>query len=157
MLFKHIHRNLTHFCRFSSPSFICTCRYHAGGWGKPPVDATGRPIYGDVFGKSEKKQGEEEEVDKTTLWGQMDEEEEEEEEEEDSEEEEDGEGEEGEGLGEGEDEEEDEANMDGIESVAPTPVTIDLRKQGTDTPQVLYKVLDEKKVSVSSGALYGSR
>ena len=24
--------------------------YHPGGWGKPPVDALGRPIYGDVFG-----------------------------------------------------------------------------------------------------------
>lgn len=23
--------------------------YHAGGWGKPPVDAAGRPLYGDVF------------------------------------------------------------------------------------------------------------
>jgi hypothetical protein len=24
--------------------------YHAGDWGKPPVDAHGNPIYGDVFG-----------------------------------------------------------------------------------------------------------
>jgi hypothetical protein len=24
--------------------------YHGGGWGKPPVDAHGNPIYGDVFG-----------------------------------------------------------------------------------------------------------
>ena len=24
--------------------------YHASGWGKPPVDERGRPIYGDVFG-----------------------------------------------------------------------------------------------------------
>ncbi|EKX45836.1 hypothetical protein GUITHDRAFT_71074, partial [Guillardia theta CCMP2712] len=24
--------------------------YHPGGWGKPPVDEFGRPIYGDVFG-----------------------------------------------------------------------------------------------------------
>ena len=23
--------------------------YHPGGWGKPPVDETGRPLYGDVF------------------------------------------------------------------------------------------------------------
>lgn len=23
--------------------------YHAGGWGKPPVDETGKPLYGDVF------------------------------------------------------------------------------------------------------------
>ncbi|CAN8061673.1 unnamed protein product [Agarophyton chilense] len=25
--------------------------YHIGGWGKPPVDEYGRPIYGDVFGE----------------------------------------------------------------------------------------------------------
>eukprot|EP00178_Gracilaria_changii_P010037 TRINITY_DN2925_c0_g1_i1.p1 TRINITY_DN2925_c0_g1~~TRINITY_DN2925_c0_g1_i1.p1 ORF type:complete len:575 (+),score=103.34 TRINITY_DN2925_c0_g1_i1:307-2031(+) len=25
--------------------------YHMGGWGKPPVDEYGRPIYGDVFGE----------------------------------------------------------------------------------------------------------
>ena len=24
--------------------------YHPGGWGKPPVDAAGQPLYGDVFG-----------------------------------------------------------------------------------------------------------
>ncbi|XP_057452597.1 pre-mRNA-splicing factor sap145-like [Lotus japonicus] len=23
--------------------------YHPGGWGKPPVDEYGRPLYGDVF------------------------------------------------------------------------------------------------------------
>jgi splicing factor 3B subunit 2 len=23
---------------------------HHGGWGKPPVDEYGRPLYGDVFG-----------------------------------------------------------------------------------------------------------
>jgi len=26
--------------------------YHPGGWGKPPVDAYGRPLYGDVFGRA---------------------------------------------------------------------------------------------------------
>lgn len=24
--------------------------YHPGGWGKPPVDQAGSPLYGDVFG-----------------------------------------------------------------------------------------------------------
>lgn len=24
--------------------------YHPGGWGKPPVDEEGNPVYGDVFG-----------------------------------------------------------------------------------------------------------
>lgn len=28
----------------------CSFGYHAGGWGKPPVDELGRPLYGDVFG-----------------------------------------------------------------------------------------------------------
>ena len=28
----------------------CSFGYHAGGWGKPPVDEHGRPLYGDVFG-----------------------------------------------------------------------------------------------------------
>ena len=28
----------------------CSFGYHAGGWGKPPVDERGRPLYGDVFG-----------------------------------------------------------------------------------------------------------
>ncbi|VDP90873.1 unnamed protein product [Echinostoma caproni] len=28
----------------------CAFGYHPGGWGKPPVDELGRPLYGDVFG-----------------------------------------------------------------------------------------------------------
>lgn len=28
----------------------CSFGYHAGGWGKPPVDEFGKPLYGDVFG-----------------------------------------------------------------------------------------------------------
>ena len=32
-----------------SPSF----GYHAGGWGKPPVDELGKPLYGDVFGTAD--------------------------------------------------------------------------------------------------------
>ena len=30
-----------------------TFGYHPGGWGKPPVDAYGRPLYGDVFGQGD--------------------------------------------------------------------------------------------------------
>ena len=30
----------------------CSFGYHAGGWGKPPVDEFGRPLYGDVFGST---------------------------------------------------------------------------------------------------------
>lgn len=32
------------------PLQSCSFGYHAGGWGKPPVDETGKPLYGDVFG-----------------------------------------------------------------------------------------------------------
>jgi splicing factor 3B subunit 2 len=28
--------------------------YHPGGWGKPPTDEFGRPLYGDVFGQAPK-------------------------------------------------------------------------------------------------------
>ncbi|KAK8963391.1 hypothetical protein KSP40_PGU013543 [Platanthera guangdongensis] len=30
--------------------------YHPGGWGKPPVDEFGRPLYGDVFGVQQQDQ-----------------------------------------------------------------------------------------------------
>ena len=46
MLFEHI---LIYFDR----CFVgqnCSFGYHAGGWGKPPVDESGKPLYGDVFG-----------------------------------------------------------------------------------------------------------
>eukprot|EP00889_Picochlorum_renovo_P005287 jgi/Picre1/32317/NNA_007663.t1 len=51
--------------------------YHPGGWGKPPVDEFGNPIYGDVFG--EQVDDEEEEDIHVIHWGEADEEEEEEE------------------------------------------------------------------------------
>lgn len=31
----------------------CSFGYHAGGWGKPPVDENGKPLYGDVFGTNQ--------------------------------------------------------------------------------------------------------
>ena len=31
--------------------------YQAGGWGKPPVDIKGKPIYGDVFGSELNQDG----------------------------------------------------------------------------------------------------
>ena len=33
----------------------CSFGYHAGGWGKPPVDESGKPLYGDVFGTSDSR------------------------------------------------------------------------------------------------------
>ena len=29
-----------------------------GGWGKPPVDETGKPLYGDVFGTKDEAEAE---------------------------------------------------------------------------------------------------
>ncbi|KAL6118429.1 sf3b2 [Pungitius sinensis] len=70
----------------------CTFGYHAGGWGKPPVDEMGKPLYGDVFGTNAidfQAKADEEEVDHAP-WGELepsDEESSEEEEEEESDEE----------------------------------------------------------------------
>jgi len=64
--------------------------YHPGGWGKPPVDEFGRPLYGDVFGTSGPEPEEQLRAGLSKEpWGSL-EEEEEEEEEEDSDEDEDG-------------------------------------------------------------------
>jgi len=45
--------------------------YHQGGWGKPPVDEYGRPLYGDVFGTGVGIDEGEEIVDVGTRWGEM--------------------------------------------------------------------------------------
>ncbi|KGN61286.1 splicing factor 3B subunit 2 [Cucumis sativus] len=124
--------------------------YHPGGWGKPPVDEYGRPLYGDVFGVQQQEQAnyEEEPVDKTKHWGDLEEEEEEEVEEED------------------EEELEEEEMEDGIESVdsqsstptgVETPDVIDLRKQQRKEPdRPLYQVLEEKEERVAPGTLLGT-
>merc|ERR1719410_3173101 len=68
----------------------CSFGYHAGGWGKPPVDEQGKPLYGDVFGTSDSRTYHAlpvEEIDHT-LWGEMDSESEEEESSDEEEEEE---------------------------------------------------------------------
>lgn len=139
----------------------CSFGYHAGGWGKPPVDENGKPLYGDVFGtQSSEFQTPlpEEDVDKS-LWGEM--EEESSSEEESSEEEEEEEDASGlvtpgpEGL----------VTPSGITSVPmgmETPDMIELRKkriedamdQGGETP-ALYTILPEKKAAVG-GAMMGS-
>ncbi|CAF0920385.1 unnamed protein product [Didymodactylos carnosus] len=52
----------------------CQFGYHSGGWGKPPVDEHGRPLYGDVFGTNQysyMRVNEEEYVDKS-YWGELD-------------------------------------------------------------------------------------
>uniref|UniRef100_A0A158P4D5 PSP proline-rich domain-containing protein n=1 Tax=Tetranychus urticae TaxID=32264 RepID=A0A158P4D5_TETUR len=65
----------------------CSFGYHAGGWGKPPVDEFGRPLYGDVFGTNTTENDLNEEKVENQLWGEIQSEEEEEEEKEEEEEE----------------------------------------------------------------------
>lgn len=135
----------------------CSFGYHAGGWGKPPVDNMGKPIYGDVFG-TQNKENEmpmvEEEVEKS-LWGELESESEEESEEEET----------------SEEEEEDASGLvtpgdtglvtpSGISSLPAgleTPDMIELRKkhletemEGGDTP-ALYTILPEKRVEGQAG------
>ncbi|XP_076064562.1 splicing factor 3b subunit 2 isoform X2 [Oratosquilla oratoria] len=140
----------------------CSFGYHAGGWGKPPVDNMGKPIYGDVFGTQNKDfeaPPVEEDVEKT-MWGELESESEEESDEEDEEEE----------------EEEDESGVvtpgetglvtpSGISSLPAgleTPDMIELRKkrletemEGGDTP-ALYTVLPEKRAEGVGRAMMGS-
>ncbi|XP_045613444.1 splicing factor 3B subunit 2 [Procambarus clarkii] len=139
----------------------CSFGYHAGGWGKPPVDNMGKPIYGDVFGTQGKDFDTpltEEEVERT-LWGELESESEEESEEES-------------------DEESDEdvsglvtpgetglVTPSGISSLPAgleTPDMIELRKkrmetemEGGDTP-ALYTILPEKRTETMGRAMMGS-
>ncbi|XP_070180987.1 splicing factor 3B subunit 2-like isoform X2 [Littorina saxatilis] len=133
----------------------CSFGYHAGGWGKPPVDENGKPLY--TRGADLQEAAEEEELDKSH-WGELESESESEEE---SEEEDDEEPDDtglvtpAEGL----------VTPSGLTSIpvgVETPDMIELRKrrieddmdQGGDTP-ALYTVLPEKKTAVGQ-AMMGS-
>ena len=50
----------------------CSFGYHAGGWGKPPVDERGRPLYGDVFGVEAPVNPFEDDKPSEQLWGELD-------------------------------------------------------------------------------------
>lgn len=142
----------------------CSFGYHAGGWGKPPVDESGKALYGDVFGQQNRdydNDAAEEEVDRT-IWGELESESEEEEsEEEESEAEEESEDQTGlvtpaEGLV-------TPSGMASIPTGLETPEIIELRKRkienemdGGDTPAQLYQVLPEKRVDRVSGAMMAS-
>lgn len=142
----------------------CSFGYHAGGWGKPPVDETGKPLYGDVFGTNTgefQAKADDEEVDHTP-WGELepsDEESSEEEEEEESDE-----------------EKPDETGFftpadsglitpGGFSSVPAgmeTPELIELRKKkieeamdGSETPQ-LFTVLPERRTGSVGAAMMAS-
>jgi splicing factor 3B subunit 2 len=143
--------------------------YHPGGWGKPPVDEYGRPLYGDVFGAyAQEDHAVLESIDRSH-WGELgaassdSSSEEESESEEEEEDEERGRGRrehEGDGM-------ETPLTLEGMSSVVSgleTPDTIDLRKrEGVETPmsdaggRELYRVIQEKKVQGAGGAqIFGS-
>ncbi|KAJ3403489.1 Splicing factor 3B subunit 2 [Chytriomyces hyalinus] len=115
-----------------------------GGWGKPPVDELGRPLYGDVFGVMETVSQEHVARIERTLWGELEPEEEEEAAEDDEEEEEEEEAQEPEpaapesGL----------VTPSGLASVPSgleTPDFIELRKDRRDDgPKELYKIIPQK-------------
>lgn len=140
----------------------CAFGYHAGGWGKPPVDDYGKPLYGDVFGQEPTSQVEPE--DETRIerryWGEI--------------------GSDDDSDEESEAEEEEDAEIDGMatpltEGLATpsgittgvtgleTPDTIELRKgrriedglAGADTPAA-YHIIPEKRVDRVGGQMMAS-
>ncbi|CAG9766267.1 unnamed protein product [Ceutorhynchus assimilis] len=143
----------------------CSFGYHAGGWGKPPVDENGKPLYGDVFGTNQihiDDIGEDPSVDRS-LWGELESESEEESEEEEDDEEE------------TETQVPDESGLvtpaeglvtpSGITSIPAgmeTPEAIELRKKKienemeTTDSQVLYHVIPEKRTERIGNAMMGS-
>lgn len=149
--------------------------YQPGGWGKPPVDEYGRPIYGDVFGTTEADSSSyaDQVIDKALRWGAL-------------------EAEEFFDTAADDDEYDDEADLtdhesyrqgfdsggtetpntiDGLNSLGTgisgleTPDTIDLRKRaGMDTPDTgyssgpLYHVIQERQSTNAAavGQMFGS-
>ncbi|KAM0787184.1 hypothetical protein ACM66B_006430 [Microbotryomycetes sp. NB124-2] len=136
--------------------------FHPGGWGKPPLDDYGRPLYGDIYGVQANEADIDSEAVNKNIWGELEIEDEESEEEEDEDEAED-------------DEEAQEdararqhALADGLQtpsgletpsgfasvtSTVPggldTPAFLDLRKQRETTeseegPRSLYQVIPER-------------
>ncbi|XP_040369543.1 splicing factor 3B subunit 2-like [Rosa chinensis] len=117
--------------------------YHPGGWGKPPVNEYGRPLYGNVFGV-EQTNHEEEPVEKMKHWGELEEEEEEKEE-----------------IEKEKDLEDDMESVDSFSSGGAdqtVPDVIELRKQQRKetAERPLYQVLEEKEERVAAGALLGT-
>lgn len=144
--------------------------YQPGGWGKPPVDESGRPLYGDVFGVFQQEQPdyEDEPIDKGKHWDDYEEEEVEVEEEEEEEEVQ-------------IKEEKMEDDIQSVDSISNTsmdfdiPDVIDLRKEqwkdpGVDIREVndyrnqqrkeperpLYQVLPEQESKIAPGTILGT-
>lgn len=158
------------------PTAECQYGYHPGGWGKPPVDPYGRPLYGgNPFDPPGSDAQAEENTDLVTSdgktlskqeWGALpmgyvqeesdDEEEEEEESDDDMEDSE----------GEAEDEQPEEEK--GVESVLPPPPSsaavtagpVSLRKVAGDEtpapPKQLYQVIEQKQALNQGNAVFAS-
>ncbi|RZC66703.1 hypothetical protein C5167_010399 [Papaver somniferum] len=127
--------------------------YHPGGWGKPPVDEYGRPLYGDVFGVQQQEQlnYEEEPVDRSKHWGDLEDEVESDDDDdvdEDIPEEE---------LDDGTKSEGGESILSSTPGGVETPDVIELRKQQRKEPErQLYQVLEEKEEKIAPGTLLGT-
>ncbi|KAH0564300.1 hypothetical protein KQX54_011316 [Cotesia glomerata] len=147
----------------------CAFGYHVGGWGKPPVDQAGRPLYGDVFGVYQEAEDQTEEVDRK-LWGELESESDEEEDDDDDDDDDDKDN--------GNDNEDnEEADASGLETplaesvsdfeptaedfAAPDDV-IELRKKKIEKEmenrdfQSLYTVLSERKTEGLGASMMGS-
>lgn len=153
--------------------------FHAGGWGKPPVNEHNKPLYGDPYGILQTAPvvvpGVRKEID---LWGELEIAEEESEEEEEEEEEEESETEAADVDGEAMTEGIQTGLQTGMGSMAPsgiaTPDHIELRKARAsedndedgeemeeeevdfNRPRQLYQVLPEQRQNVKGGFFAGS-
>ncbi|KAK9694973.1 psp [Popillia japonica] len=142
----------------------CSFGYHAGGWGKPPVDENGKPLYGDVFGTNIVNAddiAEDATVDRT-LWGELESESEEESEEEEEEEEKDKQQVDETGLVTPAEGLVTPSGLTSIPAGMETPETIELRKkkieaemEGGETP-ALFHVIPEKRNERIGGAMMAS-
>lgn len=145
----------------------CSFGYHVGGWGKPPVDEMGKPLYGDVFGVQAgdyDELGRDDEVDKRP-WGELESESEEEESSEEEEEEQQQQQQQPDVTGFITPAESGMATPSGISSVPAgmeTPDMIELRKkkiedamEGGETPD-LYTVLPEKAAGMVGRSMMAS-
>ncbi|KAH3763061.1 splicing factor 3B subunit 2 [Pelomyxa schiedti] len=131
--------------------------FHPGGWGKPPSDETGKPLYGDVFGTTTKNIIEQQVPVDRTHWGDFEEEEADSEDEEAEEEEKPEEGDEDK-MDIATDLPKPEEEQSGIASVTQgleTPDSINLKKSlGTlEEEKPLYHVLEQQSSKIGASIM----